>query len=357
MIMNESRSETHDTVINIKGFSPDSVGKEITLSSREYFWNPYVFKAEWNNTPTVDTRKVSNGMNVAIPPYCVKIFQFRNSDAVEWKIQPEQSAGQPELDIVLPESGFCDMEMEGWVRAFRKGTDKPYGGKLGEVKFSVEGAAKIATPKVTLAGGGASRFILKPSGKPGKVVVKAVCGSCTAEKTVNFKPVDFQEMVVWDFNSGKIDAPVTTDFKYEIVKSPQGTGKALKFIFPYDSENKNHLIDIKAYPKGVPKERIGGVVFDLILPDSLKIDTKKGESVSLQAVLQSTGAYWIPCGEVKLDKSKGKCQKIRLEIPDKKFMKVMDRAFSIIFLISGDKALSGSFYIDNAGFLLRPEEK
>jgi hypothetical protein len=34
----------------------------------------------------------------------------------------------------------------------------------------------------------------------------------------------------------------------------------------------------------------------------------------------------------------------------------MDRAFSVIFLLEGEKLLSGSIYLDNVGFMLRPEK-
>ena len=72
-------------------------------------------------------------------------------------------------------------------------------------------------------------------------------------------------------------------------------------------------------------------------------------------ILQSHGAYWIPCGDVKL--IPGKKQTVRLEIPNKKFLKVMDQGFAALFLLSANGEVNGSIEIDNLGFLLRPEQK
>jgi len=355
MIMNESRSETQYTTLDIKGFSPMPTGEEITLSSREYFWNPYIFKADWNNGPSVVSRQVSEKTKVIIPPYCVKIIKLsstKNSTA----LPKPTSITQPSLKILLPESEFCDMETEGWVRAFEKGTNKPYLGKLGSVKLSVKGAATVEPSEIDLSSA-ASRFLLKPTSKPGKVTVTAKCNGMKVEKTIDFKPVDFKDMVAWDFEIGKIEEPVKSQFSYKITKIPGMKSKGLMFTLPSDKKGANHLIDITAYPKGVPASRIGGVVFDLILPNSLKIKADGDKSASIEVVLQSTGAYWIPCGKIKIDPSKGRKQTIHIEIADNKFLKVMDRAFSIIFLIEGEKLLSGPIYLDNIGFMLRPEKK
>jgi alpha-L-arabinofuranosidase len=355
MIMNESRSVTEYAGINIKDFAPVPTGEEITLSSREYFWNPYTFEADWNSGPSEISRKVADKMTITVPPYCVKIIKLSSVENSDTPAASEDT-GKPSLKILLPESEFCDMEVEGWVRAFKQGTNKPYELKLGTVKLSVKGAATI-TPSELDMSSAASRFVLKPSGKPGKITIIAECGDLKAEKTINFTPVHFQELVAWNFENGKIEEAAKSQFEYKITKIPGSKSKGLMFDLSSGKESANHLIDITAYPKGVPASRIGGVVFDLILPESLKVKADQDKPASIEAVLQSTGAYWIPCGKVKIDSSKGTKQTIKLEIADKKFLKVMDKAFSIIFLIDGKQSLSAPIFLDNIGFLLRPEKK
>jgi len=143
------------------------------LSSREYFWNPYAFEANPNTKPSTKTILAKDGMTVRIPPYSVKVFQFTVTSP---------------LSVLLPKSEFCDMKVEGWVRAFQP-SGKPCEKDLGVVTFKVEGPAKIATPKVVLANS-AAKFILQPEGKAGEVTVTAKCGDREASKTITFKPVD-----------------------------------------------------------------------------------------------------------------------------------------------------------------------
>ena len=339
MIMNESRTETYDVALDIEGFKPAGTGREVTLSSKEYFWNPYTFEANPNNPPSVLACSLHSGDRVKAPPYCVKIFQFD---------------GSTDLRMILPTSEFCDLAVEGWLRAFNSdGT--PCGKELGEVKFNIDGPAKIVENKVVLANS-AAKFTLQPEGKAGKIVVTAECDGMKASRVIQFQPVDFKDYIAWTFDDGKIEEPIrNTAFGYEIAPAPDG-GKALKFVIPKDAKD-DHLIDIVKYPKGVPKERIGGIVFDLVLPKDLRVTVGNGATPSIQAVMQSTGAYWIPCTPIPIDPLKGQRQTYRLELPDQKFLKVMDRAFSVVFILLNAKDVHGPIMIDNVGFLIRPPKE
>ncbi len=340
LVMNESRTETYSVKLNIAGFKPTGTGREVTLSSKEYFWNPYAFEANPNKRPSVRERALRNGARVTVPPYCVKIFQF------------DETA---DLRVLLPKSEFCDLAVEGWVRAF-KSDGSPLAKNLGAVKFKIDGPARIKEDKVVLANS-AAKFTLLPTGKAGKVVVTAECDGSSSSRSIQFKPVALTDYMAWNFDDGKIKEPVRgTEYGYEIAPTPDGTGKALEFTIPQDAKD-GHLIDIIQYPKGVPRERIGGMVFDLVLPKDLKVTLGNGVQPSIQAVMQSTGAYWIPCGSVPIDPTKGERQTFRLEIPDKKFLKVMDRAFSVVFVLINARNVNGPIMIDNVGFLIRPPKK
>lgn len=120
MVMNESRTEPAPVSLDIRGFVPARIGSEITLSSSEYFWNPYLGAADWNNGPSVKSIVVSDGMEATIPPYCVKVFKF-NAQGVKGTLSKPEDAGSLELRVLLPESGLGDMTVEGWVRAFQAG--------------------------------------------------------------------------------------------------------------------------------------------------------------------------------------------------------------------------------------------
>ncbi len=351
MVMNQSRTESYPVSLGIKASKVWKTGKEITLSTREYFWNPYAGRADWNSGPSIESRTAADMRKTVIPPYCVKVFQFGGSKA-GGRTTSGAGVGTPELRVLLPESGFADLPVEGWVRAFRKGSDEPYAEDLDGIHLSVEGPSRISVSDVALSGA-ATRFVLEPTGS-GEVVIKATGKGLSARKAIQFKPVSLEKKIVWNFESGGIDEPVESAYPHAVVKVA-GTGNhAMRIDFPGTvvQPPDNHILDIKAYPRGVPKSRIGGVVFDILLPDGLELDDP---AAHLQAVLQSTGAYWIPLGQVSLSDAQGQWRTVRMEVSDKNFLQVMDRAFAMLFLVSAEQPVSGSIYLDNIGFMLRPE--
>jgi hypothetical protein len=252
----------------------------------------------------------------------------------------------------LPESGFADLPVEGWVRGFRAGSNRPFQGEIPPVHLSVEGPATLSTTNLIMAGS-ASHFVLSPTG-PGTVTVTA---SSKGEETVTkiqFNTVKFTDQIGWDFESGKLEQSSKSAYGYKIVARPDGKGKALRIDFPGKADKLEgvHLLDILQYPKGIKKSRIGGVVFDLLIPNELQ---SEDSAANLQVVLQSNGNYWMPCGEVKIPEEKGAWKTFHFEMSDKKNLTDMDQAFSFLFLAASGKPISGSIYLDNIGFMLRPE--
>jgi hypothetical protein len=356
MLMNESRTNTHPVTINIDGFLPAKVGEEVTLSSREYFWNPCAGRADWNTEPAARSCHVADGMTITMPPYCVKVVKF-NRKKLTWKRRgAEHTAepGRPELRILLPETAPYDMEVEGWVRAYRAGSDRPFGGGIGQVRLAAEGDATIEPQSLSLPFP-AGRFTLQPRA-PGKLTVSAGTGDgLSARRTMTLTPVVLTDMVAWDFQSPQLDQPAASAHGHTSGAPAPSDRKALRLDFGdvTTDKNSNHLFALEKIPRGIPRERIGGVMFDLFVPEALKM----APNAEIQAVMQSTGAYWIPCGKVDLNRDRGTWRTVRLEIPDKKFLSVMDRAFSVRFITGMDFTINGTIYIDNLGFLLRPARR
>jgi len=349
MVMNESRENSYPMTIDLNGFKTASNGAEITLSSREYFWNAERFLADWNSGPSVQKRNMSDGMKVTIPPYCVKVFQFNGDAAATALSNPD---AKPELRLLLPESGLGDLTVEGWVRAFQQGTDLPYTGDLGALDFSIEGDAEIEGVQSKLTGA-VSRFILKPQGA-GLVTVAVECDGLRAEKAIDFKPVVLEEIIAWNFNDGSIDEPYQTLFEYGFGSVDGREGQVLKLEMPGEdvSRPNNRILAIKKYPRAIPRGRIGGVRFDVFVPKGFKPSPEK---LKLQVVLQSENAFWIPCGEVTLGDSDGQWASYQLEIPNKTLLRAMDKGFSVLFDLVDGANPDGTLCIDNLGFVLRPE--
>lgn len=338
MIMNESRTEAFPVDLDLKGFKAKT-GSVTTLSSREYFHNPITHTTDWNSGPSTQPWKPTD--DIIIPPYCVKVFHYSREN-LPTAAGRSNDHSSPTIDILLPETGFGDLEVEGWVRAVNKGTTDPFAEDLGEVKLTATSGAEITQIETELFGATA-KFILKPNG-PGPVSVTAECGKLTTEQTIDFKPVEFEEQIVWTFD----EMPPASESRLQ----PSIENGRLKIMFNREAVQppNNHIFAVREYPRSVPKERIGGVLFDVsVCEDFQPLETK------LHTVLQSHGAYWIPCGDVVL--KPGSTQTVRLEIPDKQFLKVMDQGFAVLFLLSSDEPVNGTLELDNLGFLLRPNAK
>jgi hypothetical protein len=351
MIMNESRKKSGSLKLDLSGFKVAPKGTEVTLSSREYFWNPIAFKADWNTGPSTVTCDVSDGMEVTVPPYSVKIIQFNEQSCCKTVASAKE---KPELQILLPEEGLEDLEIEGWVRAFVKGTDQPYPEDLGKISFDVVGDAEVEIVEPMLAGASA-RFILKPEG-PGNVTVTAECNEASASKQVSFEELKLEKLVAWTFDDGAVAEPIQTWLDYEVVAVKDREGKVLKLNMPGASiaPPKDQMFIIRKYPKHVPKERIGGVCFDMCVPKGFDPDPKK---FNLQMILQSENAFWIPTGMLNLGDVEGKWVSFEWEIQDKKFLQAMDKGFSVLFLLTDGRDPEGSILVDNLGFLLRPAKE
>jgi alpha-L-arabinofuranosidase len=335
MIMNESRTEAFPVELDLNGFEAKR-GTVTTLSSREYFWNPVTKKAEWNSGPTSKPWTISN--QVTVPPYCVKVFQV-GTDRRAVCGAPGGHA-LPELNIVLPSSGISDLEVEGWVCAVNEGTTDPFAEDLGKVELSATGGAKITQIEPDLFGATA-KFILKPN-DPGPVTVTATCAGQTAQQVVEFRPVHFEEQIAWTFD----EMPAHCESRLH----PMIEEGRLKIRLHSESVQppNNHIFAIKEYPRAIPKQRIGGVFFDLAVSN----DFQPAET-RLQVILQSHGAYWIPCGDLVL--KPGSAQRVRMDIADKKFLQVMDQGFAVLFLLAANGDVSGTVVLDDFGFVLRPE--
>ena len=351
MVMNESRQKSYPLKMNVAGMKVAKEGRVVTLSSREYFWNPYRGEADWNYGPCIEAIKASGDMSMVIPPYSVRILMLAEPGVeLPAVTAPPSASGKPELRLLLQQSGFGDLEMEGWLRVFNKGEKSPYGGNPGIARLSVTGNAEIEPAEVPLDCA-AAKFILKPKG-PGAVTVTAECNGLKVSRKVDFSPVKLTEVKVWGFNDGKLPQVSLRDYPLEVVPE-QGRGEVLRVDFDGSKiGKKNHIYAVNfKTPAGIPKERIGGVIFDVKIPEDLAVSEK---DATLQAVMQSTGAYWIPCGSLNLSEDRGRWRHIRVQVPDKKFLQVMDRAFSIRFVVSSGITMRGSLYLDNIGFLLRP---
>ncbi|MFC1498138.1 glycoside hydrolase family 44 protein [Verrucomicrobiota bacterium] len=347
MLVNRSREQEIDTIIDITGFAPAAKGQEITLSHREYFWNPYKGRADWNNGPKIEKCDMADKMLVAVPPFSVKVFKMHKKVLKKrsWRFWRRK----PEIKILLPEQGVSDLPVEGWVRVCRKGSDDPYSEAPPSAGMTVQGPAEIDNDKVRISEG-AGRFFLEPKGD-GKVTVVAEADGLEASKQIVFNPVKYTPKIAWTFEDALQGKGYMSNYSMEFDNEWKGHNEVVKIRIPdvIPEPHKNYLLGIKNLPRAFPRERIGGVVFDLFVPEDLKCEDKNAQII---IVMESSKKFWMRIGDVKINENKGKWRTAKVIVPAK-FLRVMDGTFGVKFMTAAKTPIDGSIYLDNIGFLLR----
>ena len=164
---------------------------------------------------------------------------------------------------------------------------------------------------------------------------------------MHFHEVALEDWVAWDFESGKINEPYVTPFDHAFEEA-ENKGNVLRFDLNGGTSPGKRLIEIKQYPRSVPRDRIGGVRFDLKVSEEFNAE-------SMQIILQSKNAFWIPCEEISLSEAKKRWPSFAVEIQNKKKIEAMAKGFAVLMLLPKESDMHGSICIDNLGFLLRPE--
>ncbi len=257
------------------------------------------------------------------------------------------------LEILLPDSAPADLPIEGWVMV-RDEAGTPVPNVIDAAGLVLDGPAASDRYAVRVREA-AGRFFLQPNG-PGPLTVIAQAGALTAERVVRIQPVEERPRVYWRFE----DAPATWNaissfalVEDDAVRPNQSVASVpLKDVKP--EANQDTLLAFEQLPSDLPKDRIGGVVFDVsVSPDFDCVDPQ----TRINIILQSESAHWIQLGSLNVNDLKGKWKSMTLRLPDQKFHSAMHATYALRFQLSQPATekspATGRIYFDNVGFLLR----
>jgi hypothetical protein len=201
----------------------------------------------------------------------------------------------------------------------------------------------------------AGRFFLQPR-NPGKVIIRAVAGKFSAEKAITITPVHERPQVCWLFENAidKWGASSTYKLIADDKARPNQQVAAVQLENSLAAAGQDTLLALTQIPSSLPRKRIGGVVFDMMVsPDFKSADNK----ISVNVILQSESAHWVPLGAVALMPQKGKWQTFTIKLPAAKYYQVVGRTYALRFQLyqhsSSRVPATGTVYFDNVGFLLR----
>ena len=350
MLVNWSREEA--ATIRLDSAEPlAGAGRATRLSHREYFWNPFAREPVWSRPPEPVALTLGADAAVTVAPFSAMVVEVPFASAKpSGKAKRVFKATAPALRLLMPETTTEDVPVEAWVLAedIRPGTP---GDAVLSVELSVEGPAKLDRQQVRI-NEAAGRFFITPTAA-GEIKVAARSGTKTAKKTLEILPVQERTEVLWDFEGEQEKMGIRSDFDLSLsdtVKPNQKTG-AIKLENSLPESGKDILLAFEPIPASVPKDRIGGFVFEV----KTSHDFVTGDGgAQILVVLQSEADHWMPLGQVSLTSEHGKdWESVELRIKDPARLPSMKWLYAVRLLLVAGNPVSGQVYIDDAGFILR----
>ncbi len=346
MFVNSSR----DSVQTVRLDSSKRLAKEavaVQLSHREYFWNPHTQSPQWSRKPEPIKISLAGGM-VVVPPFSVLVLQVPFAGKPISSFESARVA-KPEIQLLLPESTPEDVPVEAWVLMPDSPSYTPDEKPLTAL-LKIKGPGKLDVQAVRL-NEGAGRFFIQPTGT-GKIQVVATCGKETASATLEAMPVQSRTEILWRFEGADGLAGMKSDYALglsDTAKPNQQTAEVrLNKALPMPG--KGALIAFGSFPDGFPKERVGGVVFDVRTSPGF---SSKDPNARIEVVLQSSDDHWIPIGTLPLAGLEDGWKTVGLSIPNHEYFASMKWLYSIRLQLATTQPVSGEIYINDAGVILR----
>lgn len=375
LLVNRSREQT--VPVQLKSTAALSVrATAVQLSHHDYFWNPYTHKPQWSRRPEPVSLDVSNG--VTVPPFCALVLQVpfkgktlagqaslspeslcaadtrsRIRDSTEGREAPkvrgsDRRERQPcptnKVELLLPDSTPEDVPVEAWVLA---PDTAPCSANQKEktVVLTIDGPARLDRTQVRI-NEGAGRFFITPTGT-GAITVSA--GKTKA--VLQSLPVQSRTEILWAFEDASLDG-VRSDYSLSLsdTAKPNQQTAAIRLDTVQPKPKYDTLLTFEPIPDRIPKERVGGFVFEVRASHDL---TTSDPHATLQVVLQSESDHWIPIGSVALSRLKEGWQTIELNIKDHEHLTSMKWLYAVRIQLNSTRPVTGDIFINNAGLILR----
>ena len=349
LFVNQSRDVAQAVRLDSsKSLSPEAVA--IQLSHHEYFWNPYTRTPQWSRRPEPVKISLAGG-SVVVPPFSMLVLQVPFADtSLNTVAKPVPiRKSNPDIRLLLPANTPEDVPVEAWVlmpdsAAYAAG-EKPLLATL-----SVEGPAMLDCASVRL-NEGAGRFFIRPTGT-GEIQILATCGQQTATATLTAKPVQTRTEILWRFEGP--DGLVGKQSDYALALSdtvkPNQQTAVVRLSNALPVTGKGALIAFADFPGNLPKERVGGVVFEVRTSHGFSTEDV---AARIEVVLQSQADHWIPIGSIPLAGLDSGWKTVELSIPNHEHFASMKWLYSIRLQLATTHPVSGKIYIDDAGVILR----
>lgn len=361
MLINPDYDKPARVTVKLDDFKPAARGEILSLTGREYFWNPYTHNPDWSTPPRSRSLPTGTEFTVILPPFSVSHVRVPSADHSEpseyARTQPPliKPSAKPVLNFILPPEIYVGDRVTGFLHAALAGSNESYPVALPPAALSALGNATLDRNSVRLAEAfGRFNFTLNDA-KP--VTLVARVNGVEGRITIQPKPSVPRPVLFWDFQ--KQSPSDTKSFSSSYALRPDASQRPNKEVARIDLapgdakiKGKEHRVIYRI--DGLPpagqldRSNIRGVFFDV---KTLGFTSPKANS-RLTVVMQSPADYWMVLGSAPLDGTTD-WKRIQLDITRESYIKAMSAAYNIWFVLEGDEEAHGTVCLDRIGFMVR----
>jgi hypothetical protein len=360
MLINPDSDRQATVSLNVTGADVGTRGEMVSLTSREYFWNPLVSLPQWSARPQVQGIDVGSSFKVILAPFSsthvrVPLKGKPESAGIANEPLPAVEGIKPELRIVMPSEIYAGDRVTAWVQACMPGTDQPFPVPVADATLeSTEGTFDRPAARLAESLG---QFTVTAK-TPGDITISARSGDSVVMRTVKAKLSEPRPMILWDFR----DTPVSdkkafrSDFALRGDESVRANKEVARVdlppegVIPSEEKKQRALLVLSGFPgkDKLDRANIRGVAFDVMARDIASDDP----NASVQVVMQSPANWWMVLGSVPLkDLQKWKSHQVLITNP--KHIEAIGASYNVWFVLSASKPVRGTVFFDRVGLMVR----
>ncbi|MEO0055453.1 MAG: Endoglucanase [Verrucomicrobiota bacterium] len=361
MFVNPSNDRPANVEVELPGFLAGSLGEQITLSHREYFWNYRTHLPEWSQPPRASAIGVGDAFSVSVPPFSVSYVRVPTIGAPEESkfMQAQAPAANdktaPRLRFMLPPEIFAGDRIAGYLHAEDAATGRPYAGNLPPATLKADGPVTLDRENVRLAETlGRFEFVAN-SAEP--VTFRASVNGAEVTARIEPKSSEPRPLLIWDFQSQSPTEKGLFESRYTLSAdlNQRANKEVARIDFSPDSVtlgDKEHktIFRINRLPERsvLNRANIRGVFFDI---KTLGLATED-PNASVSVVMQSPANWWMVLGTVPLaGNTDWKRHQVTFSRQD--YVDAIASGYNIWFVLNTDKPLVGTILLDRIGFMAR----
>ncbi len=362
MLVNPSNDRVAKVELELPGFLAGSLGEQVTLSHREYFWSTQTHSPAWSQAPRATPVGVGDAFSVTVAPFSVTYVRVPTIGAPEESkfMQAQAPAASPatpapRLRFMLPPEVFAGDRIAGYLHAEDAATGLPYSGSLPDAALSAEGNITFDRSAIRLAETLGRFEFVATSTDP--VTLRATVNGVETTTRIEPKSSEPRPMLIWDFQSQSPSDQklftsrykLTADLNQRANKEVARIDLSPDSIVPGDKEHQT-LFRITSLPERATLNRanIRGVFFDL---KTLGLVTED-PNASVSVVMQSPANWWMVFGTVPLAGNQD-WNRHQVTFTRQDYVDAIASGYTIWFVLNTTKPVTGTILLDRIGLLVR----